>query len=127
MAGRLSYFLAAALSGASGMLLAPLVTAHYEMGFVVGLKGFVGAAMGGLVNYPLSVAGVFIVGVLESFASFLSSSYRDALVFAMVIPILLWRNSRAGADLTNIEHAQALPPMKPENCYFPARPSRSPR
>ena len=60
------------------MLLAPLVTAHYEMGFVVGLKGFVGAAMGGLVNYPLSVAGVFIVGVLESFASFLSSSYRDA-------------------------------------------------
>ena len=99
MAGRLSYFLAAALSGASGMLLAPLVTAHYEMGFVVGLKGFVGAAMGGLVNYPLSVAGVFIVGVLESFASFLSSSYRDALVFAMVIPILLWRNSRAGADL----------------------------
>lgn len=99
MAGRLSYFLAAGLSGASGMLLAPLVTAHYEMGFVVGLKGFVGAAMGGLVNYPLSVAGVFIVGVLESFASFLSSSYRDALVFAMVIPILLWRNRRAGNDL----------------------------
>ena len=38
MAGRLSYFLAAALSGASGMLLAPLVTAHYEMGFVVGSR-----------------------------------------------------------------------------------------
>ncbi len=95
-AGRLSYFLAAALSGLSGMLLAPLVTAHYEMGFVVGLKGFVGAAMGGLINYPLSVAGVFLVGALESFASFLSSAYRDALVFALVIPILLWRN-RGGA------------------------------
>ena len=99
LAGRLSFFLAAALSAASGLLLAPLVTAHYEMGFVVGLKGFVGAAMGGLVNYPLSVVGVMIVGMLESFASFLSSSYRDALVFALVIPIMLWRNRHAQEDL----------------------------
>ncbi|MBB5215872.1 branched-chain amino acid ABC transporter permease [Parapusillimonas granuli] len=99
MAGRLSFFLAAALSGASGMLLAPLVTAHYEMGFVIGLKGFVGAATGGLLDYPLTVLGVFIVGTLESFASFMSSSYRDAIVFALVIPIMMWRNSRAGADL----------------------------
>lgn len=99
MAGRLSFFLAAGLSGASGMLLAPLVTAHYEMGFVVGLKGFVGAATGGLIDYPLTILGVFIVGTLESFASFMSSSYRDALVFATVIPIMMWRNSRAGADL----------------------------
>ncbi|RIQ54566.1 branched-chain amino acid ABC transporter permease [Bordetella avium] len=99
LAGRLSFFLAAALSGASGLLLAPLVTAHYEMGFVVGLKGFVGAAMGGLVNYPLSVLGVVIVGMLESLASFLSSSYRDAVVFALVIPIMLWRNRHAQEDL----------------------------
>ena len=99
LAGRLSFFLAAALSAASGLLLAPLVTAHYEMGFVVGLKGFVGAAMGGLVNYPLSVVGVVIVGVLESFASFVSSAYRDALVFALVIPIMLWRNRNAQEDL----------------------------
>ncbi len=99
LAGRLSFFLAAALSGASGLMLAPLVSAHYEMGFIVGLKGFVGAAMGGIVNYPLSVAGVVIVGALESFASFLSSSYRDALVFALVIPIMLWRNRYAQEDL----------------------------
>jgi branched-chain amino acid transport system permease protein len=99
LAGRLSFFLAAALSAASGLMLAPLVTAHYEMGFVVGLKGFVGAAMGGIVNYPLSVIGVVIVGVLESFGSFVSSAYRDALVFALVIPIMLWRNRHAQEDL----------------------------
>jgi len=99
MVGRLSYFIAAALSGLSGMLLAPLVTANYEMGFVVGLKGFVGAAMGGLVNYPLSLAGVFVVGLFESFSAFLSSSFRDAWVFSLVIPILLWRNSKQGEDL----------------------------
>lgn len=99
LAGRLSFFLAAALSAASGLLLAPLVTAHYEMGFIIGLKGFVGAAMGGITNYPVSVIGVVIVGMLESFASFLSSSYRDALVFSLVIPIMLWRNRHAQEDL----------------------------
>lgn len=99
LAGRLSFFLGAALSAASGLLLAPLVTAHYDMGFILGLKGFVGAAMGGITNYPVSVIGVIIVGVLESFASFLSSSYRDALVFSLVIPIMLWRNRHAQDDL----------------------------
>jgi branched-chain amino acid transport system permease protein len=99
MVGRLSYFIAAALSGLSGTLLAPLVTANYEMGFVVGLKGFVGAAMGGLVNYPLSLAGVFVVGLFESFSAFLSSAFRDAWVFSLVIPILLRRNSKQGEDL----------------------------
>ena len=81
------------------MLLAPLVTANYEMGFVVGLKGFVGAVMGGLVTYPLSLAGVFLVGVFESYSAFFSSAFRDAWVFALVIPILLWRNASHGDDL----------------------------
>jgi branched-chain amino acid transport system permease protein len=97
--GRLSYFIAAGISALSGMLLAPLVTANYEMGFVVGLKGFVGATMGGLINYPLSLAGVFLVGIFESFSSFFSSSLRDAWVFSLVIPILLWRSARHGSDL----------------------------
>ncbi|MFM0303630.1 branched-chain amino acid ABC transporter permease [Paraburkholderia sediminicola] len=99
MVGRLSYFIAAGMSALSGMLLAPLVTANYEMGFVVGLKGFVGATMGGLINYPLSLAGVFLVGVFESFSSFFSSSLRDAWVFSLVIPILLWRSTRHGGEL----------------------------
>lgn len=97
--GRLSYFIAAGMSGLGGMLLAPLVTANYEMGFVVGLKGLVGAVMGGLVAYPLSLAGVFLVGVFESFSAYFSSAYRDAMVFALVIPILLWRNASHGDDL----------------------------
>ena len=97
--GRLSYFIAAGMSALSGMLLAPLVTANYEMGFVVGLKGFVGAVSGGLVTYPLALAGVFLVGLFESFSAFFSSAFRDALVFALVIPILLWRNASHGDDL----------------------------
>lgn len=97
--GRLSYFIAAGMSALSGMLLAPLVTANYEMGFVVGLKGFVGAVTGGLVTYPLSLVGVFLVGVFESFSAFFSSAFRDAWVFGLVIPILLWRNASHGDDL----------------------------
>jgi len=97
--GRLSYFIAAGMSALGGMLLAPLVTANYEMGFMVGLKGFVGAVLGGLVAYPFSLAGVFLVGVFESFSAFFSSAFRDAWVFALVIPILLWRNASHGDDL----------------------------
>jgi branched-chain amino acid transport system permease protein len=94
LAGGLAFLLAATFSAVSGMLLAPLITANYEMGFMVGLKGFVGAAMGGLVNYPLSLAGVMIVGGLETTSAFLASGYRDVLVFSLLIPILLWRNTR---------------------------------
>jgi len=50
MAGGLAFLLAAAFSAISGMLLAPLITANYEMGFMVGLKGLVCAAMGGLID-----------------------------------------------------------------------------
>ena len=97
--GRLSYFIAAGMSALGGMLLAPLVTAHYEMGFIVGIKGFVGAVTGGLVTYPLSLVGVFLVGIFESFSAFFSSAFRDAWVFALVIPILLWRNAYHGDEL----------------------------
>ncbi|TWT12874.1 branched-chain amino acid ABC transporter permease [Reyranella sp. CPCC 100927] len=93
-AGALAFFLGAAFSATSGMLLAPLVTAHYDMGFVIGLKGFVGSAMGGLIDYPLALAGVFAVGVLESTSAYAWSAYREVLVFALLIPILLWRSHR---------------------------------
>lgn len=93
-AGALAFLLAAAFSALSGMLLAPLITANYEMGFMVGLKGFVGGALGGLINYPLSLAGVMLVGGLESTSAYLASAFRDVLVFSLLIPILLWRNAR---------------------------------
>jgi branched-chain amino acid transport system permease protein len=97
LTGALAFLLAAAFSAISGMLLAPLITANYEMGFMVGLKGFVGGAMGGLIDYPLSLVGVMIVGSLESTSAYVASAYRDVLVFSLLIPILLWRSARQGA------------------------------
>lgn len=102
LAGSMSFFLAAGFSALSGMLVAPLITAHYDMGFNIGLKGFVGSAMGGLVDYPLAIGGVLVVGVLEAFSAYALSAFRDAIVFMLIIPILLWRSSRqpysAGED-----------------------------
>ncbi len=93
-AGAISFALGAGLGALSGMLVAPLVTANVDIGFVVGLKAFVGATFGGLVTYPLALAGVATVGVLDSFSAYAASGYRDAIVFMLVIPIMLWRSAR---------------------------------
>ncbi|CAN5636455.1 branched-chain amino acid ABC transporter permease [soil metagenome] len=91
-AGRVSLTLAAAVAAVSGMLIAPLTNAAYYMGFLLGLKGFVAAIIGGLVSYPLAVAGALLVGVIESFSSFAASAYKEAIVFSLILPVLLYRS-----------------------------------
>ncbi len=92
MAGKLSFLLAAAIGAFSGILIAPITTVYYDTGFLVGLKGFVGAIIGGLASYPLAAAGAVLVGLLESFSSFWASSYKETIVFTVIIPVLLWRS-----------------------------------
>ncbi|MFG5777870.1 branched-chain amino acid ABC transporter permease [Comamonas sp. J-3] len=92
MAGDLSFALAALIGAISGLLIAPLTTVYYDTGFMVGLKGFVAAIIGGLASYPLALAGALLVGLLESFSTFWASAYKEVLVFAMIIPVLWWRS-----------------------------------
>jgi branched-chain amino acid transport system permease protein len=94
-AGRLSFLFAAAIGCMSGILIASLTTVYYDSGFLVGLKGFVAAIIGGLASYPLAVAGALIVGQLESFSSFWLSAFKEVIVFGLIIPVLLWRSLRA--------------------------------
>lgn len=94
-AGRLSFLFAAAIGAVSGILIASLTTVYYDSGFLVGLKGFVAAIIGGLVSYPAAVAGALIVGLLEAFSSFWLSAFKEVIVFALIIPVLLWRSVRA--------------------------------
>ena len=91
-AGALTLTLAAMLGAFSGVLIGPLTTVYYESGFLVGLKGFVGAIIGGLVSYPLAAAGAVLIGLIESFASFWASAYKEVIVFTLIIPVLLWRS-----------------------------------
>ena len=84
--------LSSLLAGVSGLLIAPVNTIFYDSGFLIGLKAFVGAIIGGLYSYPGAALGAIIVGLLESFASFVSSSLKDVIVFSILVPILVWRS-----------------------------------
>ncbi|HNU10018.1 MAG TPA: branched-chain amino acid ABC transporter permease, partial [Rubrivivax sp.] len=61
-------------------------------GLMFGLKGFVGAILGGMGSYPLAALGALLLGLLESFSSFWASSYKETIVFTVIIPVLLWRS-----------------------------------
>lgn len=88
-AGLITFTAAALLGTLSGVLIGPIVTIYYDSGFVIGLKGFVAAIIGGLGSYPLTALGALAVGLLESFSSFWASSYKEVIVFTLVIPVLI--------------------------------------
>ena len=92
LAGSLTFTLAALLGAFSGVLIGPITTIYYDSGFLISLKGFVGAIIGGLSSYPLAAAGSVLVGLLESFSSFWASAFKEVIVFTLIIPVLLWRS-----------------------------------
>lgn len=92
VSGRFSFTLAALIGAVSGALIAPITTVYYDSGFLIGLKGFVAAIIAGLVSYPLAAVGALLVGILEAFASFWASAYKEVIVFTLIIPVLLWRS-----------------------------------
>jgi branched-chain amino acid transport system permease protein len=95
LAGRLSFSVAAFIGALSGVLIAPLTTVYYDTGFLIGLKGFVAAIIGGLASYPAAAAAAILVGVIESIASFEASAFKEVIVFMAIIPVLLWRSLRS--------------------------------
>ncbi len=94
--GRLSFGIAAFIGALCGLLIAPIVTIYYDSGLLIGLKGFTSAIFGGMVSYGFTLLGAMAVGVVESFASFQASAYKESIVFLMVIPVLLWLSIRGG-------------------------------
>lgn len=95
LAGSLSLLLAAFIGALSGILISPITTIYYDTGFLIGLKGFVGAILGGMASYPLAVAGALALGLLEAYASFWSSAFKETIVFAIIIPPLIWLSLRS--------------------------------
>ena len=87
-----SFGLAAALGAVAGVLVAPITYTSYDVGVMLGLKGFAAAILGGLGSFPGAVAGGLLLGVLESFgAGFVSSAYKDAIAFAIILAVLFVR------------------------------------
>jgi branched-chain amino acid transport system permease protein len=91
----MAYTLASLLAGLIGVLVAPVMTMYYDSGFLIGLKAFVAAIIGGLVSYPLTAIGALAVGTVESFASFWSGALKDVIVFSLLIPVLMLRSFMA--------------------------------
>ncbi len=85
----------AAFSGAvAGIVLAPITMTQYNIGSMLGLKGFCAAMLGGLGNGLGAIAGGFLLGVLEALGSgLISSSYKDAIAFIVLLIVLLLRPS----------------------------------
>jgi branched-chain amino acid transport system permease protein len=92
LSGQIAFLIAAAVGALSGILIAPVTTVFYDSGFLIGLKGFVAAIVGGLISYPLAAAAAVLVGIVEAMASFYASSFKEIIVFMLIIPVLLVRS-----------------------------------
>ncbi|MEW6658253.1 MAG: branched-chain amino acid ABC transporter permease [Thermodesulfobacteriota bacterium] len=89
---QLSFALSAALGAAAGILIAPMTLGVYDMGTMVGLKGFCAAILGGLGSSFGGVLGGLILGVAEALATgLISSGYRDAVAFFILLLVLFLR------------------------------------
>lgn len=97
--GAIAFLLASALAGVSGILIGPVTTLYYDSGFLIGLKAFVGAIIGGLVSYPAAAAGAIFVGLLESYAAFWSSAFKEVIVFGALVPILVWQSFTSSKEI----------------------------
>ncbi len=96
-AGLIAFALAGFIGALSGVLIVPLTTVYYDSGFMIGLRGFTAAIIGGLGSYPGAVLAAVLVGVAESFSSFWASAFKEVIVFTAIIPVLLWRSLRHGS------------------------------
>ena len=91
-AGKATFALAAFIGTLSGILIAPITTLYFDSGFIISLKGFVGAIIGGLISYPLAAVGAVAVGLIEALSMFWASTYKEIIVFTLIIPFLIWRS-----------------------------------
>jgi branched-chain amino acid transport system permease protein len=85
----LSFALSGLLGGLAGAIVAPLAMGLYDMGIMLGLKGFSAAILGGMGNPVGAVLGGVLLGVLESIGAGLRSEFKDAIAFGVMLVVLL--------------------------------------
>jgi branched-chain amino acid transport system permease protein len=85
----LSFAVSAAIGAVGGILVTPIVLTSYDVGTLLALKGFAAAMLGGIGSPVGAIAGGLLVGLLEAFgAGYLSSSYKDAIAFLVILAVL---------------------------------------
>ena len=90
----LSFSIAAFAGALAGAIITPLTLSSYDQGAMFGFKGFSAAMLGGIGSLPGAVVGGLALGLLEAFGSFyISSDFKDAIAFAVLLLILFVRPS----------------------------------
>jgi branched-chain amino acid transport system permease protein len=90
-----TFVLGSATAAIGGVLISSQIgQINFYIGFIVGIKAFVAAVLGGIGSIPGAVLGSFILGITESFGTgYISSDYEDAFAFIILIVILIFKPS----------------------------------
>jgi branched-chain amino acid transport system permease protein len=89
-----SFMFSGALGAVAGLILTPITSVSYDVGAMFGLKGFSAAILGGYGSMPGAVVGGLLLGVMEALAAgLISSQYKDAIAFLVLLFILFFKPS----------------------------------
>lgn len=85
----LSFLLSAMIGGIGGIIITPLTMVSFDKGIIIALKGFAAAVLGGMGSFTGAVLAGFMIGLIEAFgAGLVSSGFKDAMVFLILLFIL---------------------------------------
>jgi len=85
-----SFGLSGALGALAGVLVAPITFTAWDVGVMLGLKGFAAAILGGLGSGPGAVLGGLLLGLAEALAAgYISSAYKDVIAFVIILAVLV--------------------------------------
>jgi branched-chain amino acid transport system permease protein len=85
-----SFAVSAAIGAVAGILVTPIALTSYDVGTLLALKGFAAAMLGGIGSPLGAVVGGILIGMIEALsAGYLSSSYKDALAFLIILIVLV--------------------------------------
>jgi branched-subunit amino acid ABC-type transport system permease component len=101
--GTLAFLLASLLGAISGILIGPVTTLYYDSGFIIGLKAFVGAIIGGLVSYPGTAIGARSRRPARELRFVLEQLAQGGGGLQLLIPVMLWRS----LSLTQVDEEDA--------------------
>ncbi len=87
-----AFAIAGFVGAVAGVVGSPIYLSSWTSGLTLGLKGFVAATLGGLTSLRVAMLGGLALGILENLvAGYLSSGYRDAVAFVVLVLVLLFR------------------------------------
>ena len=86
--------LSCALAAGAGVLIGPMQSVQVEMGYLMLMKAFAAAVVGGFGSLPGAILGGIMVGVFENLgAAYISPSHKDIYAFLLLILVLMFKPS----------------------------------